>query len=286
MKGLAQARTRPVRADGLEVLVRHVPHRVASTTAAVDPESIRKRPCFLCRENLYPEQQGVPFGSDYTIYCNPFPIVERHVTVVHRDHRPQRIDGQIGAMLDLAAALPDSFVIYNGPECGASAPDHMHLQAGSREGLPIVRDTAEMAGPALRLYGGRALLFRGEDRSSLVSEVSRALELISRVTGRRPEPWCNVVVHWSGALRGRAANPQSGSGWTVFLFPRGKHRPDVFRAGTLTVSPAAIDLCGILVAPLEKDFVRISGDDVAAVFREVSLPEDGFRDVTKRLESA
>jgi hypothetical protein len=273
--GLADAQTRPVRASGLEVLVRHIPHRVTSTTAPVDRESIRKRPCFLCAENLDPDEKGLPFGDDFTIYCNPFPIVDRHVTVVHREHRPQRIEGAVGAMLGLAAALPGFLVVYNGPECGASAPDHMHLQAGSRSALPIVRDAAGIAGPAIEVYGGRALLLRGKDRSLLVDETGRALELLSSVTGRAPEPWCNVAVFFD-----------LGAGWTVLLFPRGKHRPDAFHSGELTVSPAAIDMCGIVVVPLARDFERITGEDVAAVFREVCLPEDQFRCVASVLEES
>ena len=132
VEGLAQAQTRPVRIDWFEVFVRHIPHRVTSTTAAVDRESIAKRPCFLCAGNLDPEEEGIEFDNDFTIYCNPFPIVEHHLTIVHREHGLQRIAGQFGSMLDIAAALNGYFVIYNGPECGASAPDHMHLQAGSR----------------------------------------------------------------------------------------------------------------------------------------------------------
>src|SRR5438874_976862 len=129
MEGLACAKTRQVRIDWFDVFIRHIPHRVASTTAAVDKASIERRPCFLCAENLPPEQEGVKFDSDFTMYCNPYPIVERHLTIVHRDHRPQRIAGQLGTMLDVAQALPGYFVIYNGPECGASAPDHLHFQA-------------------------------------------------------------------------------------------------------------------------------------------------------------
>ena len=34
--GLSAARSRPVRAAGDEMVVRHIPHRVASTTAAVE----------------------------------------------------------------------------------------------------------------------------------------------------------------------------------------------------------------------------------------------------------
>ena len=78
--------------------------------------------------------------SDFTIYCNPYPIVDRHVTIVHREHTPQQIAGQLGALLDLAKALPGYFVIYNGPECGASAPDHLHFQAGLRTLFPIEVD--------------------------------------------------------------------------------------------------------------------------------------------------
>ena len=274
MNGLAEALTRRVLADGAEVLVRHIPHRVASTTAAVDRESIAKRPCFLCDGNLPPEQKGLAWGDDLTLLCNPFPIVERHLTIVHREHRPQQIEGQVGAMLDLAAALPGLFVIYNGPQCGASAPDHMHLQAGSQDGLPIVRETAGKTGPAIEAYGMRALLFRAPDRSRVLDETERALAILTAVTGREPEPWCNV-----------AAFHDEDAGFTVVLFPRSKHRPDAFHTGELAVSPATIDMSGILVAPFARDFERLSGEDVAAVYREVTIPEDQFRDVLSRLEN-
>jgi hypothetical protein len=275
VSGLATSETRPVRIDWFEVLVRHIPHRVSSTTAPVDPEAVRRRPCFLCPENLAPEEKGILFGPDYAIYCNPFPIVERHLTIVHREHRPQRLEGQIGVMLDIAAALPGFFVIYNGPECGASAPDHMHLQAGSRKVFPIAKDTARLDGPAITGYARTALLFRGKESSHLVDETSHALELLSFVTGRRPEPWCNVATFH-----------EPGAGWTVYLFPRAKHRPDVFHTGEMIVSPAAIDLCGLLVVPLARDFERISGDQIASVFREVTLPNDQFLEVVAGLERA
>jgi Domain of unknown function (DUF4922) len=105
IEGLARAQTRPVHIDWFDIFVRHIPHRVGSTTARVDRESIARRPCFLCAENLPPEEEGVQFGEDFTIYCNPFPIVDRHLTIAHREHSPQRIANQVGIMLDLAAAL-------------------------------------------------------------------------------------------------------------------------------------------------------------------------------------
>ncbi len=273
LDGLAVAVTRPVLSEGAEVLVRHVPHRVASTTAAVDGESIARRPCFLCAANRPPEQEGLAWGDGLALLCNPFPVVERHLTVVHEEHVPQRLDGQVATMLDLAAALPGSFVVYNGPRCGASAPDHLHLQAGSREGLPVVREAAGRPGPALEAYGVRALLLRGPDRGRVLADVHRALELLAEVTGRGPEPWCNLV-----------AFHEPGAGSSVVVFPRERHRPGAYDSGELTVSPAAIDMSGILVTPFARDFERLSGDVAAAVYREVTLPEGPFREVVARLE--
>jgi len=271
IEGLAQAKTRPVRIDWFDVFIRHIPHRVKSTTAAVDRASILKRPCFLCPQNQDPEEKGIAFG-DFILYCNPFPIVNRHLSIVHREHGAQRIAGQFGNMLDLAKALSDSFIIYNGPECGASAPDHLHFQSGSRELFPIEIDTRGKPGPAIPGYARNVLVFRGADRSRLIGQMDRAIELLSAVTGKAPEPMINIAVFHDRA------------GWTVYLFPRGKHRPQVFHTGELTVSPASIDLCGIFVVPLEKDFERISGENIAAIFREVTLPDDQFNQVAAELE--
>jgi hypothetical protein len=271
VEGLMNAQTRQVRIDWFDVFIRHIPHRVGSTTAAVDRESIAKRPCFLCAENLDPEERGLAFGERYTIYFNPFPIVERHLTIVHRDHVVQHIAGEFGAMLDLAAALPDYFVIYNGPECGASAPDHMHFQAGSRALFPIERDAARVTGIVIPNYRRNVFLFRDSDRSRLIETVDRATDLLANVTNKKPEPLINIAVSYDRHQ------------WSVFLFPRGKHRPDVFHSGELTVSPASIDLCGIFVVPFEKDFARISGPDVESIFREVTLPDKAFEEVAAKL---
>jgi Domain of unknown function (DUF4922) len=273
IEGLARARTRAVRIDWYDIYIRHIPHRMVSTTALVDRESVAKRPCFLCAANLPPEEEGLPFG-DFTIYCNPFPIVDRHVTIAHKEHRPQRIAEQFGSMLDIAAALPGCFVVYNGPECGASAPDHMHFQAGSRELFPIENDTAKQTGVTLPNYARNVLLFRGRNHSALIGRLDRAIHLLADATGHRlAEPMVNIAAF------------QEGDEWVAYLFPRRKHRPDVFHTGELTVSPASIDLCGIFVVPLARDFERITGDSIAAIFREVTLPDSVFQEVALKLES-
>jgi hypothetical protein len=273
LEGLARSKTRPIRIDWFDIFVRHIPHRVGSTTAAVDRESVAKRPCFLCGGNLPPEEEGMRFDEDFTIYCNPFPIVDHHLTIAHREHGLQRIANQFGNMLDLAAALPGYFVIYNGPECGASAPDHLHFQAGSRVLLPIEKDTAALTDVTVPNYGRKVFLFRGRDRSALIDRMDSAIDLLAKTTGKRPEPLVNIAVFHERAQ------------WVTYLFPRGKHRPEVFHSGELTVSPASIDLCGIFVVPLEHDFEKITGDAIAAIFREVTLPDGQFREVAEKLES-
>jgi hypothetical protein len=219
------------------------------------------------------EEEGLQFDEDFTIYCNPFPIVDNHLTIVHRQHGLQHIANQFGNMLDLAAALPGYFVIYNGPECGASAPDHMHFQAGSRRFFPIETDTAGMTGVTVPKYARNVFLLRGRDRSALIRRMDRAIELLAKAAGKRAEPMVNI-----------AAFHERGD-WVTYLFPRKKHRPEVFHTGELTVSPASIDLCGIFVVPLAQDFERISGDAIAAIFREITLPDGQFQEVAEKLES-
>ena len=272
IEGLAQAKTRSVRIDWFDIFIRHIPHRMASTTASVDRESVAKRPCFLCASNLPSEEEGLQFDDNFTIYCNPFPIVDRHLTIAHREHGLQGIANQFGSMLDLAAALEGYFIVYNGPECGASAPDHMHFQAGSRVLFPIEKDTAGLTSVTVPNYARNVFLFRGRDRSALIDRMDRAIDLLAETTGKRPEPMVNIAVF------------HERREWVTYLFPRGKHRPEVFHTGELTVSPASIDLCGIFVVPLAQDFERITGNAIAAIFREVTLPDDQFQEVTGKLE--
>jgi len=272
IEGLARAQTRRIRIDWFDVFVRHIPHRVASTIARVDRESISRRPCFLCAANLPPEEEGLRFNQELTIYCNPYPIVDRHVTVAHCEHGAQRIANQFGSMLDLAVALPGYFVVYNGPECGASAPDHLHFQAGSRSLFPIETEAATLSGISLSGYARRVLVFRSRDRSALITRTERAIDLLLEISGKTGEPLINIALFHE---RGE---------WSVYLFPRGKHRPQVFETGELTVSPASIDLCGIFVVPLAHDFEKITGDAIASVFREVTLPGEQFCRLVERLE--
>jgi hypothetical protein len=266
LQGLRESQTRTVRAFGRDVLVRHIPHRIKSTTAAVDAVSVAQRACFLCPANLDPEEQGVPFDSEFTLYCNPFPILDRHLTIVHADHRPQRISGQFGAFLGLAKALPECFIIYNGPACGASAPDHLHFQACSRAIFPIENDLSEG-------YIPRVLAVTGDDLAALVSRLEKVVEALKDVTDAASEPLVNIAGFFSR------------ESWTVLVFPRAKHRPRVYDTKELTVSPAAIDLCGVFVVPVLKDYEKIGGKDIEGILEEVTLPREKFQAVQRIMEA-
>jgi hypothetical protein len=267
LQGLRDSQTRVERVFGRDVLVRHIPHRIKSTTAPVDAILVSQRPCFLCPWSLDPEQKGIPANEEFTIYLNPFPILERHLTIVHAEHRHQRIAGQFPALLELAEALPDSFVLYNGPASGASAPDHLHFQSCSRAVFPIERDN--MPGHIPRVFS-----LRDSDAAHLVSRLEALVDALYEVTEPMFEPMINIAaLYVSGA----------GAGWTVFVFPRAKHRPRVYETGELTISPGTIDLCGVLVVPKADDFEKVRGVDIEGIYDEVTLSASQFEAVLARL---
>jgi hypothetical protein len=234
---------------------------------------VAKRACFLCPGNLPPEEKGIPFNSEFTIYCNPFPVLDKHLTIVHAEHRPQRIAGSVEALLELARALPDFFVIYNGPQCGASAPDHLHFQACSRRVFPIEQDAMTVNVPYIPDYARRVFVLRGADLARLVYDVNSLLEVLGEFGRDDTEPMLNIATFYAAGV------------WTAFVFPRGKHRPRVYETGELTVSPGAIDLCGVFVVPLLSDFERIRGSDIERIFEEVTLPLEHFEDALRRWEA-
>jgi hypothetical protein len=257
--GLSEAETKTLAIGAATIAVRHIPHRMRNTTAKVDAASVQARPCFLCVDHLPPEQKGVGFGEEWVALANPFPILGRHLTIVHRDHTPQRCAGRFPDLLALAQALPGYFVIYNGPECGASAPDHLHFQACERTFFPIEPATREQPGPVALYHPSRPVVLRGEDPAALAAEMARVAAALQALTGKEPEPLLNAAAFWSAA------------GYTAYLFPRRRHRPAAFDRGERLVSPAAIDLCGVLVTPRAADYETLTAREVAALFDEVTL---------------
>ena len=277
---LAAAQYRSLQVNGSEVIAQYNPQRLVSTAAQVDARSIRARRCFLCAEHLPLEERGLAWGEDFVILCNPFPILPNHLVIAARSHRPQAIAGSYGTLLDLAATLGEVYwVLYNGPACGASAPDHLHVQAGTRALLPILHEVehwphgqviqhADQEVFALTGYRLQVLIARGSKRSTLLAWLQHAVAALAAVTHASDhEPLLNLLVTCEAA------------GWTVYVFPRARHRPACYFAegeAQLTVSPAALDLAGVLVVPDADHFTRIRAQDIARIYAEVTVDAPRF----------
>jgi hypothetical protein len=284
---LDAAQLKTFRFDGFSIQVQFNPKRITSSNAKVDKDSIGKRPCFLCPVNRPPEETHVAFGGDYEILCNPFPIFRQHYTIAKMDHIPQVIDPEFSRLLDLTRELPEMVVFYNAPSCGASAPDHMHFQAGSRGFMPI----EDEIGTLLNQYGQIIDQGNGFTASAVRDGLRRFIVLESD----RKEPLEKVFLKISGLMRQFSADGEPmlnilayyNEKWQILLFPREKHRPwQFFEQGekNILLSPAAVDMGGTMITPLEKDFSKISRSDIEDIFSQISLSEERFNALTGLLK--
>lgn len=281
---LLRVKVNTVYVGGCRYIVQFNPARIASTSAKVDASSIRERKCFLCPQHLPAVQQGIPYGGRYTILVNPFPIFRRHLTIPDTQHTPQLIASRVEDMLHLAKDLSDYVITYNGPQCGASAPDHFHFQAGLKHVLPIEKEWTE--GRERVAASGKAVLWKLNDtpRATLVIESAeidslRALfEILYQsmeVRAGSSEPMMNLLAWY-----------ETGK-WVVCVFPRAAHRPSCYFAegeNHLLVSPAVIDLGGVLITPREKDFEQITAPHLHTILSEVCLSSDSLNRLTEQIK--
>ena len=247
------------------------PARMVSTGANISKQAIEKRPCFLCDSNRPAEQHALPVLGQYQLLVNPFPILPKHFTIPARKHTPQLIKGRFQDLFKIAQQMPDYMIFYNGPLCGASCPDHMHLQAGSRGIAPLERDWKSIYEPALKPLAEGISLLTNYPCPVLVirtAEASEAEERFLRIYNALPmhegeaEPRMNIVC-W-----------QQDEEVVTLVFPRAKHRPACYTAqgeDQLLISPGALDMCGLLITPREQDFRKLTPELAAAILQEVSL---------------
>ena len=274
-KGLADVQTRLISCAGYEVSVQFNPARAVSSGAAIDKESIKSRPCFLCTDNLPPGQRGILYRDDYLILCNPAPIFDRHFTIVTLQHQPQEIASSLSRLLQLTADLsPDYAVFYNGPACGASAPDHLHFQASPIDGLPFLKTLKKSPQlkeiSSVRFYQSkkidRSVIILEAENSRVISEqFLRLLETTHKMLSTNGEPMINLFCTYAHAS------------WRLTVFLRRKHRPEAYYAAgdrRFFVSPGAVDMAGVIITPLETDFNRLDCKNISDIYREVSLPEE------------
>ncbi len=275
--------------DGYQIYTQFNPLRINSTTALVSPEAIKNRQCFLCIENLPLEQKGIIYKEKYSVLCNPYPIFPAHLTVSSIEHRPQRIKKSFTDLLHISRDFNNYCFIYNGPESGASAPDHLHFQACKKDSLPINTDYE-----GLKNEYGEELIKNNVSVCAINDGIRRMLSLESMsaqiltktfnkiynsyllIAKSHVEPMMNVISTY-----------EEESGWRVIIFFRKKHRPDVyFKEGenNILVSPASIDLGGVLITPLEKDFRKIDKDIITQIFREVVVGKEEFEYLKLKLK--
>jgi len=279
-EGLKEVKIKSVKFDrSTEMRVQFNPARMRSSAAKVDAKSISERKCFLCAENLPDAQKGVSFGDAYLILVNPFPIFPRHLTIPHTSHIDQRIEGRLKDMMDIARAIPDFVLFYNGPRCGASAPDHFHFQAGNKGFMPIEDELDSHPGKSLLLdhegirvysvehYLRKTLVFEGSDPELIDRWFSKAYRFLASVQENEVEPMLNVLCSW-----------EQGS-WRVTVFPRREHRPWQFFADDpekILLSPASVDFGGVLITPREEDFHKLNEELVADIFAQVTLSDEDW----------
>ena len=285
---LEQVETRELLADNMTLMAQWNPARMVSTGAKIDSKSLAERPCFLCAKNRPKEQMRRVIEGKYELLVNPFPILSVHFTLPTLRHQPQRIRPMYGDMWRLAEGNSDFTLLYNGPSCGASAPDHAHLQAVSTGVLPIQQCWQRLGRNLEEVikhgdddgiwlvvdYPATAFVIKSHT-AQIGEHLFKQLYHALPVMGDDAEPMMNIIM-WN-----------TGDGVTSIVLPRRKHRPDCYTAAgekQFIISPGAVDMGGLVITPREEDFRRLTVEKVLQIYQEVSLNKDQVRKVIEQLK--
>jgi len=289
-KSLSSLKTKSFWFDGFKIKIQFNAGRIFSTSAKVDVDSIKNRSCFLCENNLPAEQKGIRLLEDYLLLCNPYPVFPEHFTIVTADHKPQEILSSFSDFVLLSKLLSDKYtVIYNGPQCGASAPDHLHFQAGTKYFMPIendfqsiknefgdtVLDNEELTLTAIDDGLRRYFSLESNDDKILLKAFNDFHDIYKELNNNS-EPMINLICNYDEEF-----------GWRVIVFLRSKHRPSHYYLegeNQIMLSPAAIDLGGVCIVPVEKDFEKIDKELIKEILGEVSLNKDRFVQIASALK--
>ncbi len=264
---LQKVRIKTIEVNGFPIEVQFNPARMVSSSAKIDTQSLQARPCFLCDKNRPTAQKSIPIGS-YQWLVNPFPIFPEHFTIPTIAHLPQSIAGRYCDLLHIARSGEDFLFFYNGPRCGASAPDHAHFQVGNKGFLPLEKSFNRLHRIPL-LQNETAQLYAIENYICpfflIEAEQAEGAELLfekiyASLQQGEVEPMLNLLV-WCDKSK-----------WITCLFPRTAHRPSCYYAegeGNILLSPASVDMGGVFITPREKDFEKITAKDIAKILAEV-----------------
>lgn len=278
-----------VRDLGNGITLQYNPARMVSTGAKVDSSSVGARNCFLCECNRPQEQFSLDAMGSFDVLVNPFPILPFHLTLPLKEHVPQLFSGMYADMLNISKKWPQTALFYNGAKCGASAPDHAHLQAVRLVDIPIVNslvkgDEALELEPVISLDGdciyhatGYVVPFFAIEAGTVSASVAlfarmqRALD----VAAGEEEPRMNVISFYV-----------QERGYITVVFPRREHRPSCYNASgeaQRLVSPGTLDMAGLVITPRESDFVALTAQEAASILCEVAITPEMARMVVEKL---
>ena len=266
------------------------PARIVSTGAKIDKKTLGERPCFLCDKNRPKEQMSKQIDEKFHLLVNPFPILPVHFTIPARKHQPQLIYKNYGEMHRFISLYSDLMVFYNGPKCGASAPDHLHFQAGTNGILPLQTNWQRLSRNLTDIIS-----LNDEEKISVVRDfivpvfviISKSAEsdeaLFRRLykampqRGDETEPMMNIIS-W-----------RKGEEFISVVIPREKHRPEAYFAegdAQFVVSPGALDMSGLIITPREEDFRKLTEEKALSLLQECGVSEEKMNAIIAKLKAA
>ena len=273
-----------------QLKVQFNPARIVSTGAKIDKHTLGERPCFLCERNRPKEQMTKQIDDHFQLLVNPFPILPVHFTIPATKHQPQSIYRHYGEMHRLLSLHSELMVFYNGPKCGASAPDHLHFQAGTSGVLPLqtnwqrlsrnltdvisLNDEEKISVLRDFLVPAFVIISKSEDSDE---ELFHRLYRSMPMRGDESEPMMNIIA-W-----------RKGDEFVSVVIPREKHRPDAYFAegeAQMMVSPGALDMAGLIITPREEDFSKINLDKATALLRECGISAEKMEAIVSNLKAS
>ncbi len=266
------------------------PARIVSTGAKIDKKTLGDRPCFLCDKNRPKEQISKQIDERFLLLVNPFPILPIHFTIPARKHQPQSIYKNYGEMHRFLSLHSELMVFYNGPKCGASAPDHLHFQAGTSGILPLQANWQRLSRNLTDIIS-----LNDDEKIALIHDfVVPAFVIISKsedsdealfqrlyksmpVRGDETEPMMNIIA-W-----------RKGDEYISVVIPREKHRPEAYFAegdALMMVSPGALDMSGLIITPREEDFRKLTEESATAILQECGVSTDKMNSIVTKLKAS
>lgn len=273
-----------------QLKVQFNPARIVSTGAKIDKHTLGERPCFLCERNRPKEQMTKQIDDHFQLLVNPFPILPVHFTIPATKHQPQSIYRHYGEMHRLLSLHSELMVFYNGPKCGASAPDHLHFQAGTSGVLPLQTNWQRLSRSLTDVIS-----LNDEEKISVLSDfLVPAFVIISKSEDSDEELFHRL--YRSMPMRGDESEPmmniiawRKGDEFISVVIPREKHRPDAYFAegeAQMMVSPGALDMAGLIITPREEDFSKINLDKATALLRECGISAEKMEAVVSNLKAS